>query len=514
MQGQRDGFNQHFSKPCYTNRMEATAVEQETHIISPEKDKNAIEQAKCGLSPGYFVDTYLQIDDPNKGGSEWFPFKLWPAQKQLIQQVANNDKVIVLKARQLGITWMMLAYALWLMVYKPGSMILLFSKTSDDARELMRRLSGMWERLPEWTRPVAEKQLEQQLVLANGSRAKSFTTTKHSGRSFTATFVLIDEAAFIPFLSQLLNAAEETADEGGKLAVISTNDKEKPNNGFAKLYRRSRDGASDFKNYFLAWYTRPTRTQDWYRHKEKTKELDDLWQEYPETPQQALAGQRSNKRFTAEMIINATLEGARLNKWGRSKLPKIPGVVYWAEVIPDRKYLIIIDPAEGDATSDPSSILVMDAILWEEVGYAEGQWEPSQAARYGYSLGNAFNKAEIAVERNNHGHSVILALNEIYQYKNIYRSPFDKKRGWHTNVKTKTLAYDKLAEYMETSVIGFRSKEILAQIANIDSDTQEAPEGDHDDAAMCASIASAVFTWPTQGHKRNKNRRRFTSVTL
>ena len=322
--------------------------EQETAvIISPDKDRNAIEQAKCAINPAYFVDTYLKINDPNKPGTEWFPFKVWKAQKKSIRLIHKNDKIVVLKARQLGITWIMIAYALWMMVFKPGSMILLFSKTSDDARELMGRLQGMWERLPDWLRPTEKKALEQSLELENGSRAKSFTTTKHSGRSFTASLVLIDEAAFIPFLKELLNATEETADAGGKLVVISTNDKEKPNNGFASLYRRSMKGQSDFKELFLPWHARPTRTKEWYAHKVKTKEQDDLWQEYPAVPEEALAGRMQSKRFSAEMIRNGTAEYRdQLNPRGRAGLPSVAQMRYYAQVVPGREYIIALDPAK------------------------------------------------------------------------------------------------------------------------------------------------------------------------
>jgi len=302
-------------------------------IISPEKDNNAIELAKCSMSPGYFIDQYCEIDDPNRGGTAWYPFNLWPAQREAVKIIKENNKVIVLKARQLGISWLTIAYALWLMVVKPGSMILLFSKNGEDSRELARRLSGMWERLPDWLRPEADKVLEQQLILKNGSRAKSFMTTKHSGRSFTATLVIVDEAAFIPFLSQLLNAAEETADAGGQLVIVSTNDKEKPNNGFAELYRRSVKRESDYISIFLPWYARPSRDEAWYKHKQKTKLIDSLWQEYPSIPAEALAGLSANKRFLPSWIKAATRENEPLSMMGRAGLPRIPGITYYQQVM-------------------------------------------------------------------------------------------------------------------------------------------------------------------------------------
>jgi len=491
---------------------EEAQIAKATPIISDEKDYIALELTKCGMSPGYFVDKYCQIDDPNKQGAAWFPFELWPAQREAIEVLAVNKKTIVLKARQLGLSWLTLAYALWLMITKPGSVILIFSKTDDDARELMRRLKGMRRRLPEWMQSGASKELEKELELSNSSRAKSFTTTKHSGRSFTASLVIVDEAAFIPFLSQLMNAAEETADAGGKLVVISTNDKAVPNNGFATLYRRTKAGQTDYTAMFIPWSGRPSRDAAWYKHKKKTKTQDDLWQEYPAVADEALAGLSATKRFDPAWIRESTIDDTELTRYGRSGLPVIRGVRYYMKPVEGRSYLITADTAEGDVGSDPSAFAVWDTLLWEEAAFGMAKWEPSAFAGHLWRVAIAYGDSTICVERNNHGHAVILSLREIYGYKWLYKSPFDKKLGWLTSVRTKTLAMDKTAEMLESGEIGIRSKEILAQLANIDANTMAAPEGDHDDAAMVAVIAAGALTWSSIVNK-SARRRRVSTIT-
>lgn len=482
-------------------------------IISHEKDFQAIERTTCAISPGYFIDNYLQIDDPNQPGSDWFPFKLWPAQRIAVKEIINNKKLIILKARQLGITWLVLAYCLHMMIFKPGSVIMLFSKNGTDAKELIRRLSGMIERLPDWLRPELEKDLTKELHFTNLSRAMSFATTKASGRSFTASFVLIDEAAFIPFLQQLLNSAEATVDSGGQLAIVSTNDKEKPNNGFATLYRRTLEGRSEFKEHFIPWYGRPGRDAEWYEGKVINKIQDDLWQEYPETPEQALAGKTTSKRFSQKWVENCTLDDDSLTHYGRAGLPKINGVVYYRQPQEGRDYLVTCDTAEGDPGSDPTAFAVWDALLYEEVAFGMGQWQPGVTAGYLWRLAQAYNNAIICVERNNHGHAVNLSLRESWEYPLIYRNPFDGKDGWYSSARTKTIAMDKLGDLMDDGEIGMRSKVMLMQIGNIDANTMEAPEGDHDDAALVAVIAAAALTWKSTRSKQAA-RPRIPSMTL
>ncbi len=62
--------------------------------------------------------------------------------------MAASRKLVILKARQLGISWLCLSYALWLMLFQAPATILLFSLREEEAKELLWRLRGMYERLP------------------------------------------------------------------------------------------------------------------------------------------------------------------------------------------------------------------------------------------------------------------------------------------------------------------------------------------------------------------------------
>ena len=76
---------------------------------------------------------------------------------------------------------------------------------------------------------------ETRWILSNGSRALAFST--RSGRSYTGTLALVDEADFVPELSQFLNAVKPTIDGGGQLFLVSTSDKKRPISTFKNLFR-------------------------------------------------------------------------------------------------------------------------------------------------------------------------------------------------------------------------------------------------------------------------------------
>src|SRR5215470_17278271 len=107
------------------------------------------EARKCLRSPAYFLDSYGYIYDATS--REWVRFRLWPSQLQVLQSVADNRLVVILKARQLGLTWLMLGFALWLMIFHPAATVLLFSRRDDEAIDLLKtRVRGMYNRLPAW----------------------------------------------------------------------------------------------------------------------------------------------------------------------------------------------------------------------------------------------------------------------------------------------------------------------------------------------------------------------------
>src|SRR3972149_709494 len=104
---------------------------------------------RCALSYFYFINTFVHIYDSI--AKDWVAFTLWTAQARALKTIASNQLTIALKARQLGMTWLALAYGLWLMLYRPKAVVLLFSRRADEATYLLAdRLKGIYQRLPSW----------------------------------------------------------------------------------------------------------------------------------------------------------------------------------------------------------------------------------------------------------------------------------------------------------------------------------------------------------------------------
>ena len=77
------------------------------------KEKIVQEIVKSGKKPVYFINTYCKIPHPGKG---LIPFKTYDFQGDLVDNLALHRFIVVLKARQLGISTITAAYIAWLVL--------------------------------------------------------------------------------------------------------------------------------------------------------------------------------------------------------------------------------------------------------------------------------------------------------------------------------------------------------------------------------------------------------------
>src|SRR4051812_42717106 len=131
----------------------------------------------------------------------------------------------MLKARQLGISWVVCAYVLWKALFNANQNILLFSKGQAEANELLRRIKALHNRLPQSLRDLLPKSIgdsTKQYTLSNGSILRSLPATKTAGVGHAASILVIDEAARIMQAARLVSDAKPTIDAGGQMIVFST----------------------------------------------------------------------------------------------------------------------------------------------------------------------------------------------------------------------------------------------------------------------------------------------------
>lgn len=457
------------------------------HNPPVSEEEQASEWALCEASPVYFIAAYCWVF--NATDEAWIPFDLWPAQAWALTQLMANKLVIILKARQLGFTWLILGYALWQMLFRPAATIGIFSRTETDAGDLLAfRLKGMYDRLPAYMkcRAVLADNMSR-WALSNGSVAMAFPTT--GGRQYTFSFLLADEADFQEDLPAFMRAVKPTVDAGGAMVLLSTADKGNPGSLYKQIYRAAKRQANTWLPLFLPWYARPGRTATWYADQKRdvqanTGSLDDLYQEYPATDTEALAPRSLDKRILATWIEACFVEEAPAALEGA---PAIPGLQIYRAPQPERLYVAGLDPAEGNPTSDDSALTVLDVLTGEEMAVLAGKIQPSVLASYADQIGRYYNHAGLMVERNNHGHAVLLWLEQNSALRLLAGQ--DEKTGWLSSRLGKTLLYNELADCFRDRNTTLHSFDTYTQLANIEGATLRAPTGEHDDRADSYALA-------------------------
>jgi hypothetical protein len=133
-----------------------------------------------------------------------------------------------------------------------------------------------------------------------------------------------------------------------------------------------------------------------------------------------------------------------------------------------------------------------------------GRWTPDIFSEKIWKLGRAYNNAMLAVERNNHGHAVLLNLtNGIVRrgvvayppYPNVYVGP-DKKVGWLTSNLSKPQMIDLLDRAIRMDEIVLNSKRFIEQakrfsyLAKMKMGGSQTP----DDIVMATAIALIAST--------------------
>ena len=92
---------------------------------------------------------WVKIQEPGELALEWV---FWPHLIDFVWQLLKHGLIDLIKSKQIGISWILAAYALRKIYTLPGWNVLELSKGLDEAKKLLDKSRVIYNNLPEWMR--------------------------------------------------------------------------------------------------------------------------------------------------------------------------------------------------------------------------------------------------------------------------------------------------------------------------------------------------------------------------
>jgi hypothetical protein len=443
---------------------------------------------------------YVKVLEPPPGRAV-LDFQLWPHLLEVCDLLLGRRLLVWLKARQIGASWLLAAYALWIAMYQTGAVVLMFSQGELEAKKLLDKCKFIYERLPDSLKATLGTNNSTQMEFPDKlSSITVLPSTEKAGRGDTATLIVYDEAERHEHMEASYSAVKPTIDDtGGQLIMVSTANPDSQDSTFRTTFTEA--PANGYTPIFYAWNVRPSRDDEWYEaRKSEYPDKARFSKEYPNTADEALAPPEELMAFDLHTLDEMqAYVMAPVEKKGAVNIYQkyVVGGIYMAGtdsshgVGKDDAVTVVMDRVTGLVVADiVSSLITPDWLAEESVELLK---------RYGNPVWN--------IEDNDWGIQVISKAKDLH-YPHLFYRPAKNwlsnrrdstaaprvRPGWHTNNATRFVVWGDLIEAIYARQVRIMNKDGLGQfytvIRNPDKAGRiEARKGAKDDYPMAVGLA-------------------------
>jgi len=460
------------------------------------KERIKQEFITCSKDPVYFMKKYYMIQHPQRGR---LLFDLYPFQEKVLTLFQKYPESIINKSRQLGLSTLVSAYSLWMMIFSKDKNVLVIATKQDTAKNMVTKVRFAYDNLPNWMKigAAATSNNALSLRLTNGSQIKAVSAAGDAGRSEAVSLLVIDEAAFIDNIETIYTAAKMTLATGGGCIALST-----PNgvgNWFHKSYTEAQLQKNSFLPISLPWSVHPERAQDW-----RDKQDTDLGARMAAQECDCDFATSGNTVIPPEILTwyEANMISEPINREGQEKALWI-----WEYPKPTTYYMVVADVARGDAM-DYSAYHVIDTETLTQVAEFKAQTDTRVFANELIAIATRYNQALLVIENANIGWDVVQGVVES-GYSNIHFSHRSDSNadlnsylqvhygnstlvpGFTMSTKVRPSVLEKMRDFIETKTVVIRSIRLLEELRVFiwKNGKQQAMSGYNDDLVMAFAIA-------------------------
>lgn len=455
------------------------------------------EIVKCGKNPIYFIDNYARIVHPVKGS---ILFKLFPFQREVLEDFIDYRFNIINKARQLGLSTLVAAYCAWFMLFHKDKSILVMATQFATAANLTKKVKKIIMGLPPWLR-ISDFTTDNAVAfeLKNGSSIKASSTSITAGRSEALSLLIIDEAAHVENCEELWTSLYPTISTGGRCIAVST-----PNGAAGWFYRKFIDaeaGINDFHHNRLMWDIHPERNEEWFANETRNMSQKQIAQEL--LCEFLASGQTVVDAKDIKWVETCVKEPSRRDGYDKN-------IWIWEDFKQECQYLLTADTARGDG-ADFSTFAILNLKTMEVDVEYQGKIDIDSFARMLMNYGKEYGGCMIVGENNNIGFAVLTKLIE-WGYPNLYYSTKGTQEfldaweaenvgnsivGFSMTGKIRPLLFAKFEEYIRAKQVIFKSARFANELKTFiwNNGRPEAQKDCNDD--LCCAYAFACWVRDT-----------------
>jgi hypothetical protein len=447
---------------------------------------------------------------PKTGGSRWL--KLNRAQQEYSRRCSKRN--IVLKARQLGITTYVAARYFVQTITRPGTLTVQVAHSPESAEAIFNIVQRFWENLPKAMLKGAllkSRSNVRQIVFPHlDSEYRVETADDNAGRGMTIHNLHCSEVSRWPRGGlETLVSLRAAVVPGGDIVLEST-----PNGAAGMFYGewQKADEIGYTQHFFPWWYDESysevvkkgkmlpltpdefdlvkqhglSEGQIAWRRKQWMTLHELAGQEYAEDAGSCflVSGECVFELASIERAVGLAGPGTEFEDNGR--------LTIWFPSQRGRRYILGVDTAGGGVDGDYACAQVIDRTMGMQCAELHGHFPPYELAKRVAELGHRYERALVAVERNNHGAAVLAHLNYLH-CENIFEK--DGQLGWLTSAASRPAMIENMAAVLMAEPELFHSVRLLEEcrtfVRRADG-SAAAVDGAHDDCVMAMAIALAV----------------------
>jgi phage terminase large subunit len=324
--------------------------------VGVDRDSQDVESELCARDIVHWINHWGWTYDPREPNS-LLPFDLFPRQcdflNWLAAREAEQESGVVEKSRDVGMTWLCVAYSLHGWLFRPGFAAGFGSRKLDlvdkrgDPDCIFEKLRFLLDNLPGWMRPAGfdPKRHDNEARFVNPASGATITGEggDQIGRGGRKTIYFVDEAAFLEHPESIERSLSQTT--RCRIDVSTPNG---PGNPFAR-----KRFSGKLPVFTFHWRDDPRKGEAWYAGFKSKHDPVTVAQE-------------------ADIDYSASVEGICIPAaWVRAainlSLPESGKTVCGLDIADEGKAKSVLIPRRGPVASRP--------IAWGQTNTTETAWK-------------------------------------------------------------------------------------------------------------------------------------------